>query len=424
MVSERDFKRLEGKVDAVAGDLATVKAFSRSANAAAEAAANMLRPEMPVYFALPVAVVAYLMIVNPLRTAGTEISPYVEAVYSNTRYAGEVAGAWLARLNVEMPNMLAGQAIRGLTNQQTADLMRVIRQKENSGRYDGWNGYGYIGGYQAGAEALTITGYIRREAFDKAPECVQKGSCGKLHLAFIQDQANWTDGNSYNSFISNPVTQDHFFIKLANLNVEYGFKRGVLRPEEPQKLAGFIAASHLKGAGAAGNWYLHHEDNTDANGSMVSTYAAIGENAISVDTNVMQTASRFIGMREDTHRREISAFIAKAGLKVNPDSTAWCAGFTNAVLHENGIKGTDLLNARSFLQWGTPTTSPKRGDIVVLYRGSKTGWKGHVGFFAGFDPAGNVQILGGNQDDKVSIESFPVARVLGYRKAPNKRLFS
>ncbi|QLQ33213.1 MAG: TIGR02594 family protein [Candidatus Thiothrix singaporensis] len=383
----------------------------------------MLRPELPFYFALPVAAIAYLMIVNPLRTAGMEISPYVDAGYSKVQYAGETVGAWLARLNVEMPVMVSGQAIRGLSNRQTGELMAAIRQRENSGRYDGWNPYGYVGAYQAGAAALAQTGYIKRDAYDKAEECIQKGTCGKAHLAFIQNPENWTGGHSYAEFINTPMVQDAFFIALANFNVESGFKRGVLRADNPKRTAGYIAASHLKGAGAAGDWYLHHDDDADANGAKVSAYAALGEGAISVDAGVMQTATRFIGMREDANRKELAAFIQKAGLQVNPDSTAWCAGFTNAVLHANGIQGTGALNARSFLEWGTATNNPQPGDVVVLYRGNPNGWQGHVGFFAGFDQQGNVQILGGNQGDKVSVESFPKSRVLGFRKAPNKKLF-
>ncbi|MEB4591994.1 TIGR02594 family protein [Candidatus Thiothrix sp. Deng01] len=417
MVTDKDFKRLEGKVDAIGHSVA-------SANAAAKAAANMLRPELPVYFALPMAAIAYLMIVNPLRTAGTEISPYVERAYHHVNYAGETAGSWLARLNVEMPNMLSGQAIRGLSNRQTAELMAALRQRENSGRYDGWNTYGYVGAYQAGAAALTQTGYIKREAFDKAEECIQKGTCGKKQLAFIQNESNWTTGHSYAEFMASPMEQDAFFIALANFNVEGGFKRGMLRADDPKRTAGFIAASHLKGTGAAGDWYLHHDDDEDANGAKVSAYAALGENAISIDSGVIQTATRFIGMREDENRQELATFIKQAGLSINPDSTAWCAGFTNAVLHANGIKGTDALNARSFLEWGEATNNPQPGDVVVLYLGSRDGWQGHVGFFAGFDSAGNVRILGGNQGDKVSIESFPKSRVLGYRKAPSRKIFS
>lgn len=132
------------------------------------------------------------------------------------------------------------------------------------------------------------------------------------------------------------------------------------------------------------------------------------------------TASQWIGKHEDTDRKALAAFIAKAGIKIDPASESWCAAFTNAVLYANGIKGTGAVNARSFLEWGKGTTTPKPGDIVVLWRGNPQGWQGHVGFFKGFDANGNVLILGGNQGDKVSIEAFAASRVLGFRT--NRRL--
>ena len=135
---------------------------------------------------------------------------------------------------------------------------------------------------------------------------------------------------------------------------------------------------------------------------------------------ILNTATQWIGKTEDADRKELAAFIQKAGITINPDNTAWCAAFANAVLFANNIKGTGAINAKSFMEWGKSTSQPQQGDIVVLWRGSPQSWKGHVGFYKGADDAGNVLILGGNQDDKVSVESFSASRVLGYRT--NRRL--
>ena len=131
--------------------------------------------------------------------------------------------------------------------------------------------------------------------------------------------------------------------------------------------------------------------------------------------SIMNTASQWIGKTEDADRQELTAFIKKAGITINPGNTAWCAAFVNAVLYVNNIQGTGAVDARSFLQWGMDTRHPQQGDIVVLWRGSPSSWKGHVGFFKGVDAAGNVLILGGNQSDRVSIEAFSPSRVLSYR---------
>jgi len=40
---------------------------------------------------------------------------------------------------------------------------------------------------------------------------------------------------------------------------------------------------------------------------------------------------------------------------------------------------------------------------------------GHVGFYAGRE-SDRVRVLGGNQDNTISIATFPAAHVLGYRR--------
>jgi uncharacterized protein (TIGR02594 family) len=70
---------------------------------------------------------------------------------------------------------------------------------------------------------------------------------------------------------------------------------------------------------------------------------------------------------------------------------------------------------RSWLNYGKPLSKPVLGCIVVFWRGSKTGWSGHVGLVVGLDKAGNLMVLGGNQGDMVSIKPFGKERVLGYR---------
>ena len=72
-------------------------------------------------------------------------------------------------------------------------------------------------------------------------------------------------------------------------------------------------------------------------------------------------------------------------------------------------------NARSYETWGRRLNSPALGCVVVLSRPPHA-WQGHVGFYLGTDRARRlVQIIGGNQSDAVSIASFSLDRVLGYR---------
>ena len=92
----------------------------------------------------------------------------------------------------------------------------------------------------------------------------------------------------------------------------------------------------------------------------------------------------------------------------------WCAIFINEVLKEAGLEMTNSFLARSFLDLGVPTSEPKLGDIVVLWREAPDSWKGHAGFFIA-ENKDEIFILGGNQDDVVKIKAYPKWQLLGYR---------
>jgi len=101
----------------------------------------------------------------------------------------------------------------------------------------------------------------------------------------------------------------------------------------------------------------------------------------------------------------------------------WCAWYSNGKLMSNGIPGTKSGMARSFLKWGVPVDEKdaKKGDIVVLWRGSKDdGVTGHVGMLVELNKD-SFTLLGGNQGDRVCIETFSRRkngrdRILGIRR--------
>lgn len=113
----------------------------------------------------------------------------------------------------------------------------------------------------------------------------------------------------------------------------------------------------------------------------------------------------------------IAEYLGRVGAG-SSDETPWCAAFVNWVLEQAGIAGTGKPNARSFLDIGESIEwqHAQPGDIVVFWRGTPDGWQGHVAFFwAAFDDD-SIQVLGGNQNDAVSIATYPVRRVLGVRR--------
>jgi uncharacterized protein (TIGR02594 family) len=98
------------------------------------------------------------------------------------------------------------------------------------------------------------------------------------------------------------------------------------------------------------------------------------------------------------------------------DSTPWCSAFANWTVQGVGIAGTGKPNARSWLSWGIEVDHPCDGAVAVLWRGVPAGPQGHVAFVCDpFPRPGRIQLLGGNQGNRVGLQLYPLRRVLGYR---------
>jgi uncharacterized protein (TIGR02594 family) len=114
----------------------------------------------------------------------------------------------------------------------------------------------------------------------------------------------------------------------------------------------------------------------------------------------------------------IRAFHYSIGLVANED-TAWCGsfvGFCHKTTAYELPKGPSA--ARSWLNAGEVVASldlALPGDVIILWRGSKDGWQGHVGFYERHTTS-LVTLLGGNQGDELSIASFGRDRLLGIRR--------
>jgi uncharacterized protein (TIGR02594 family) len=85
------------------------------------------------------------------------------------------------------------------------------------------------------------------------------------------------------------------------------------------------------------------------------------------------------------------------------DDVPWCGLFVAhciAASLPDEVLPANPLGARNWGRFGDPTT-PRRGAIMVFWRGSRNGGKGHVGFYSG-ESESAYRILGGNQSDRVS----------------------
>lgn len=96
------------------------------------------------------------------------------------------------------------------------------------------------------------------------------------------------------------------------------------------------------------------------------------------------------------------------------DDVPWCGLFVGhciaSQLPDEPIP-TRLLTARAWTGFGRET-SPRTAAVLVFWRGSRAGWQGHVGFYAGED-ASAYHVLGGNQSNQVTIARVAKNRLLG-----------
>jgi uncharacterized protein (TIGR02594 family) len=125
-----------------------------------------------------------------------------------------------------------------------------------------------------------------------------------------------------------------------------------------------------------------------------------------------------LGYKEGVNDVEIESWYKLTGLpqsEWNDKTVPWCGVFVSAAYALNGIKAVDSAAALDWLKSGTPVDTPRLGDNVIFDWTliGKTGH--HVAIVLALQ--GNlVQVIGGNQSNSVSITTYPVAAVKGYRR--------
>jgi uncharacterized protein (TIGR02594 family) len=80
------------------------------------------------------------------------------------------------------------------------------------------------------------------------------------------------------------------------------------------------------------------------------------------------------------------------------DQTKWCAAFVSFCLYAAGKQNKFSALSGAYRTYGTATSSPVPGDVVVFSALGEAGrnGQGHVGFFVG-RTGSSVRLLGGNQ---------------------------
>lgn len=211
-----------------------------------------------------------------------------------------------------------------------------------------------------------------------------------------------------------------------------------LNPEVAKELGINLKGNEYVEAKIGGQWQRFRVDDTTAKGlenHRIDFYDPSGRRT-KLDGSMVQirkasqpvqrrggssfaNAAKYQGTKEGKNTKRIESWLKSVDKSLKGDKTAWCSAFCNVVAKESGLEATNKLNARSWLNVGqkiSGTASAKQGDVVIISRGNKNSWTGHVGFFAGTDSKGNIKILGGNQSDSVNVSTYDKNRLLGIRR--------
>lgn len=132
---------------------------------------------------------------------------------------------------------------------------------------------------------------------------------------------------------------------------------------------------------------------------------------------ILVEAYKLIGIKEivgKDHNKTILQWAKDLGMEktyIN-DEIPWCGLF---IAHVCRVAGLDVVRnplwARNWNNFGTPQKTAMLGDVLVFSRGSG----GHVGIYVGED-AKAYHVLGGNQNNSVSVTRITKVRCIGIRR--------
>lgn len=131
-------------------------------------------------------------------------------------------------------------------------------------------------------------------------------------------------------------------------------------------------------------------------------------------------AVQLVGLAEDPRKEVSNEAVVDLGDVLNvdykDDDIPWCGLFVGhclgSTLGDEPLP-TNPLGARNWLKFGEEC-EPQIGAVLVFWRGKKSGWQGHVGFYHGEDK-NYFHVLGGNQSNAVNVKKISRKRLLGAR---------
>lgn len=137
----------------------------------------------------------------------------------------------------------------------------------------------------------------------------------------------------------------------------------------------------------------------------------------------MHYAIMLRGLHEVRDYSALKKAFSKSVSWIDPREIPWCGAFVATCMrsaYPNIPIPDNPLGARNWKDFGV-NHDPVYGSVLVFWRGSKDGWKGHVGFYYGED-ATAYHVLGGNQSNAVTVTRVSKTRLITARM-PNEHYF-
>ncbi len=128
----------------------------------------------------------------------------------------------------------------------------------------------------------------------------------------------------------------------------------------------------------------------------------------------MALAIRKKGLHEERDNIDLREFLEADGKTLgDPAKLPWCGDFVEtciALTLPMAVLPTNPYLARNWGKFGT-TVDPCFGSILVFWRGSISGTRGHVGFYYSEDDT-HFHVLGGNQSNSINVSKLDKKRLL------------
>lgn len=122
---------------------------------------------------------------------------------------------------------------------------------------------------------------------------------------------------------------------------------------------------------------------------------------------------RVKGMHETADNAALRAFLKTDGKTAgDPALVPWCGDYVQTCIAVTLPDEPLLQNPYAAINWltfGKPAT-PRKGAILIFWRGSPNGGQGHIGFYVGED-ATHYHVLGGNQSNAVTVSRIAKDRL-------------